>query len=220
MVPAIVAALPREVASLVRGVKADAELKRLGVHLYQSESRIVVCAGMGSERVTLAIAAALKTGAVSKLVSAGLAGACHSEVVVGAVLEAGTVIDLSSGARFVSGADCASTLATAPAIAGVREKARLHAAYGASMVDMEAATVARLAEIHGLPFRAIKGVSDAHDFELSALSRFASPHGHFRTGAFALHTALRPASWRHAMRLGAGSQRALAALANVLGGIG
>ncbi len=71
------------------------------------------------------------------------------------------------------------------------------------MVDMEAATVARLARMRGLGFRAIKAVSDAHDFELSSLSRFASPHGHFRTGAFALHTALRPAPWRQTMQLGA-----------------
>jgi adenosylhomocysteine nucleosidase len=79
-------------------------------------------------------------------------------------------------------------------------------------VDMEAATVARLAELHGIPFRAIKAVSDAHDFELTSLSRFATKTGHFRTGAFALHTALRPHRWHNTIQLGAGSQRALLAL--------
>ena len=105
---------------------------------------------------------------------------------------------------------------TSHAIASVAEKQRLFASYGAAMVDMEAATVARFAQMGGQGFRAIKGVSDAHDFELSSLSRFASPHGHFRTGAFALHTALRPHRWGAAMQLGSGSQRALRALTEVL----
>ena len=82
---------------------------------------------------------------------------------------------------------------------------------------MEAATVARMAGTNGIPFRAVKAVSDAHDFELSSLSRFASPHGHFRTRAFALHTALRPRTWSQTMKLGSGSNRALRALTEVLG---
>jgi adenosylhomocysteine nucleosidase len=77
---------------------------------------------------------------------------------------------------------------------------------------MEAATVARLAAAKGLRFRAIKGISDAHDFEMESMSRFADAHGHFRIGAFALHTALRPASWQSAMRLGRESNRALTKL--------
>jgi adenosylhomocysteine nucleosidase len=80
------------------------------------------------------------------------------------------------------------------------------------MVDMEAAAVARLAVGRGLPFRAIKGISDAHDFEMESLSEFTGPRGQFRTGAFAVHTALRPHRWGAAMRLGRASNRALAAL--------
>ena len=74
---------------------------------------------------------------------------------------------------------------------------------------MEAATVGRLAAAHGLRFRAIKGISDAHDFELASLSRFAGKHGSFRTGAFAMHTALRPHTWSKAAKLGRESNRAL-----------
>ena len=166
---------------------------------------------MGSLRVNLGVQAALAVGGVEELVSAGLAGACDPSITAGGVVEVGTVVDALSGERYQAG-DGAATLVTTHAIASVREKARLFASYGAAIVDMEAATVARLAKMHGLGFRAIKGVSDAHDFELSSLGRFASPHGHFRTGAFALHTAVRPHTWRHAMRLGAGSQKALRAL--------
>ena len=81
---------------------------------------------------------------------------------------------------------------------------------------MEAATVARLARAHGLRFRAIKGISDAHDFELASLARFEGKHGMFRTASFALHTALRPHHWRKSMVLGRGSAQALAGLESEL----
>ena len=166
-------------------------------------------------RVLLAVRAALSAGSVSSLVSVGLAGGCDPAREVGTVMEANTTVDAQSGARFLSGTG-AGTLVTTHSIASVQEKQRLYASYGAAIVDMEAATVARLAQMHGLGFRAIKAVSDAHDFELSSLSRFASAHGHFRTGAFALHTALRPQTWRKTMQLGSGSQRALRNLTEAL----
>jgi adenosylhomocysteine nucleosidase len=209
---AIIAALPREIAGLVRGTTADAELKRDGVGLYRVKGGVVVAAGMGADRAAVAVEAALAVGDVGMLVSAGLAGSCGAEAQVGAAIEASAVVDARTGERFVAGGESGVTLATTETIASVGEKARLRETYGASLVDMEAATVARLAEIHGLGFRAIKGVSDAHDFELSSLARFAGKRGSFRTGAFALHTAARPWTWGNAVTLGRGSARALAAL--------
>jgi adenosylhomocysteine nucleosidase len=125
------------------------------------------------------------------------------------VIEAGVVVDARTGERF--GAE-GVVLATTETIASVGEKARLREVFGASIVDMEAATVARLAEAHGLGFRAIKGVSDAHDFELSSMARFAGERGSFRTRAFAAHTAVRPWTWGKAVRLGRGSARAMVGL--------
>jgi adenosylhomocysteine nucleosidase len=216
-VPAIIAALPREVAALVRGVAAEPSLKHKGIHVYRLPDAVVVCAGMGAVRAAIAVESAFQLGEVSMLVSAGLAGACDPLLTVGQVLEVDKVIDAGSGERFEpSYGGKGATLVTCSSIAGVKEKERLFASYGAGLVDMEAATVARMAMMRGVPFRAIKAVSDAHDFELSSLSRFASPHGHFRTGAFALHTAIRPQSWRHAMKLGSGSQRALRGLTEAL----
>jgi adenosylhomocysteine nucleosidase len=189
------------------------------VFTYILPGAVVVCAGMGTVRATLAVQTALKLADVSMLLSVGLAGGCHPEVRVGSVVEAGTVVDTLSGERFTAASGGTATLATTHTIASVREKERLFASYGADVVDMEAATVARLAAMRGLPFRAIKAVSDGHDFELNSLARFASPHGHFRTRAFALHTALRPRQWRKTMQLGAASRRALAALTLVLKGL-
>jgi adenosylhomocysteine nucleosidase len=209
---AIVAALPREIAGLVRGTRADAELVRRGIRLHRVRGAVVVAAGMGAGRVTLAVEAALRAGGeVEMLVSAGLAGACSTEVRPGEVVEATRVVDAKTGERFSAGVEggLQRVLVTAEKIAGVAEKSRLWESYGAAMVDMEAATVARLAQTRGLRFRAIKGISDAHDFEMESMSRFADERGQFRTGAFALHMAMRPWRWGGAMRVGRDSSRAL-----------
>jgi adenosylhomocysteine nucleosidase len=210
---AIIAALPREVAALVRGVAPDARLRRQGIHLYHLADAVVVVAGMGAARVALAVEAAMAAGSITMLVSTGLAGGCSANVAAGDVAEASVVIDANTGERFLTGRT-GVVLATADAIANIHEKARLAATYQATLVDMEAATVARLATAHGLAFRAIKGVSDAHDFsfEWAATAPFADKHGHFRTAAFSLYIALRPHYWGKAMQLGRDSTRALKAL--------
>lgn len=214
---AIIAALPREIALLTAGVRPEAALLREGIHLYRTAHGCCVAAGMGAGRVALGVQAAMQTGGVEQLVSCGLAGACSADVLPGTALAFGIVVDAHTGERYsTDDKDCAPVLVTAGSIATVQEKARLAAAYGAAAVDMEAATAARLARAHGLGFRALKGISDAHDFELESLSRFAGKHGSFRTGAFALHTALRPRRWRATANLGRQSNRALSSLAAML----
>ena len=206
---AVIAALPREIAGLVRGVKADAALLKDGVWLYRMNGAVVVAAGMGAERVAVAVEAA---GEVDTLISVGLAGGCVPGLEAGAVLEAGVVVDVATGERFGSGDGSGETLATVGAIAGVAEKGRLAERFGAVMVDMEAAGVARLALAKGVAFRAIKGVSDGYDFELSALAKFEGERGSFRTGAFAAYTAVRPWTWGKTITLGRVSARGLAGL--------
>ena len=212
---AIIAALPREIAGLVRGTRADAELLQRGIHLHSLPGALVVAAGMGAQRVTVALETARQTATITAVVSTGLAGACTPELRAGEAVEASSVVDARTGERFAA-AEAGHVLVTTEAIAGVQEKARLAASHGAALVDMEAATLARLAVAHGLAFRAIKGISDAHDFELASLARFGGGNGHFRTRAFALHTALRPHHWSRAMTLGRESARALVAMQALL----
>jgi len=209
---AIIAALPREIAALVHGHAPDRELLRRGVHLYHLPGAIVVAAGMGAERATLAVQAALAAAPIQTLISAGLAGSCTPARRPGDLAEPGTIIDVKTGERFFAAAPREIVLVTADTIAGINEKYRLAATYDAGLVDMEAATVARLAAADGLRFRAIKAISDGHFFELPGLSRFTGRYGSFRTGAFALHVALRPQLWSRAAQLGRDSNRALAAL--------
>ena len=170
---------------------------------------------MGSDRAMAGVAAVLAEGDIDTLLSAGLAGACSPLLQPGQAVEAYVVVDVRTGEKFTTNTPFHGdgiVLATTSAIASVHEKARLAETYGAAMVDMEAATVARLARAHGLKFRAIKGISDPHDFELASLARFEGKHGSFRTGRFALHTALRPHHWRKTMLLGRHSTQALASL--------
>ena len=209
---AVIAALPREIAGFVRGLGADPALLRDGVWLYRMNGAVVVAAGMGAERAAGAVEAALLAGEVGMLISTGLAGGCVPGLEAGAVLEAGVVVDVATGERFGAGDGSGETLATVGAIAGVAEKGRLAERFGAVMVDMEAAGVARLALAKGVAFRAIKGVSDGYDFELSALAKFEGERGSFRTGAFAAYTAVRPWTWGKTITLGRVSARGLAGL--------
>ena len=215
---AIIVALPREAAALVSGWQAHKQHHHRGIYMWTRADAIVVAAGMGAARAAFAVEAALAHGAVSSLISAGLAGACDPAIAVGSVIEATEVIDARSGERHTT-ASCQPQpvrLVTGNGIAGIREKARLFASYDAAACDMEAATVARLAGAHQIPFRAIKAVSDNFDFELGAMERFTTRHGHFHTRRFALHTAVRPHTWAKTMKLGRHSALALKRLTATL----
>ncbi len=212
---AIVAALPREVAGLVHGVKPDAKLLRRKIVLYRLPNAVVVAAGMGAGRAALALEAALACGGVTALLSVGVAGACDPDLRVGDVIRAGVVVDARTGERF-GNSQSRQVLVTGAEIASVAEKRRLFAAYHAGAVDMEAATVARIAWAQGLYFAAIKAISDDAEFELQALGRFATADGQFREGAFGLYAATRPAMWGKVMQLARNSKLAVDALTREL----
>jgi len=88
--------------------------------------------------------------------------------------------------------------------------------WNADLVDMEAATVARLTCTRGLPFRTLKVVSDEAGDKLPDLSRFIDTNGGFRESAFAWHLALHPWLLPTVVQLGRNSQRAAEALAQAL----
>ena len=211
--PAIIAALPREVSGLVKGWKTQ-HLSG-NVVVYTNGHAVVACAGMGAARAAFAVKAAMTAMPVTMLISAGLAGACDPALHVGDVVRPGIMIDSRTGERFGDGARD-EVLVTADAVAGIVEKARLRASYHASIVDMEAAAVARLARAHCFDFRAIKAISDEAGFELESLSRFATSDGQFREAAFALHAALRPKMWGKVIALARNSGKAVASLTDAL----
>ncbi len=210
---AIVAALPREVAAVVRGWPRQQVAPN--VFVWTKDHVVVACAGMGAERVTLAVQAAMCVRKVTTLISAGVAGACDPALRAGDVVRAGVVVDTRTGERF-SDSEYKQVVATVGDVAGVAEKRRLFEAYSASAVDMEAATVARLAQAHRLGFAAVKTISDASDFEMRELGLFGTADGQVRTAAFVAHVAMRPRLWGKLSHLAQSGGAAISALTKEL----
>lgn len=208
---AIIAALPREVRELVKGWKSETVGNLV---VYSNGRDVVACAGMGGEQAARAVQAA-RAFNVGELISAGLVGACDPALQVGAVLRAGVVIDRKTRERFVD-LRFDGVLVTVDRVASVAQKRELWNTCDASAVDMEAATVLRLAKAHGLGFRAIKAISDEADFEIGELAQFVTEGGQFREQAFALHAAMRPAMWGKVRALARNSNKAIHALAEAL----
>ena len=105
---------------------------------------------------------------------------CARSLLPGQAYDVSTIIDARTGERFVAACpanDC--WLVTSPKVADAAEKQRLAATYQAALVDMEAAAIARLARMRGIPFYCIKGISDGYSDQLPDFNRFISPDGHF-----------------------------------------
>lgn len=194
-----IAALEREIAALVHGWRTDEKLLASHIHLYWNDDAVVACAGMGAQRASLALEAALELCPATQLVSVGWAGACNPRLHIGDVVHPTIVIDSRTGERFFvsdpGSTEPADVLVTVPTPAGAVEKERLAISYYAAAVDMEAAAVARIARAHDIPFRAIKAISDESHFEIPDMNQFATTDGRFREAAFGLHVALRPSLW-------------------------
>jgi adenosylhomocysteine nucleosidase len=103
-------------------------------------------------------------------------------------------------------------LVSLASVASPEQKAKLRESFGADMVDMEAAAVARAVEAHGVEFVAVKAVSDELDFTFPEMERFVDARGRFLTGEFARFVALRPWLWPSVNRLARSSNKAVSGL--------
>jgi adenosylhomocysteine nucleosidase len=206
----IIAALERELHSLVstwRSTQLQHESR--GFTFYESDYAVAVCGGIGAEAARRAAQAALVNFHPELLISAGLAGALVPELRVGETIFPALVVDAGDGSRHetaiqnarINNSPLARTvLVSSGEIASAAQKHQLGKAYGAHAVDMESAAVARAAQVHGLPFLAIKSISDELDFELPDVSPFIKD-GQLQTARFALHVAVRPWLWLRVLRL-------------------
>ncbi len=212
---AIIAALPGELKPLVRGWPHGT---RGGVHFWaqrdSEEEWIAACAGAGAQAATKAFAAIEDGGPIDLVFSVGWAGALTNAVAEGRAYNVAGTIDVRTGERFHCEAGSGTVwLATTSRVAGREEKLRLAATYPAGLVDMEAAAVARLAGMRGIPFYCIKGVSDGVDADLPDLNRFLDPAGQFHLGRFVLFALVRPWYWPALVRMGENSRKASANIA-------
>jgi len=212
---AILAALPREIAPVVRNWPAREVSRREGTCIWENDRAIAICAGMGKERVTLALQLAESRGPLRSIISVGYAGALRNDLRIDGVYWPAIVIDSQNGERFAC-EDGEGILLTADHVVGRDEKSELAREWDADLVDMEAATVARLAKARSLPFRTLRAVSDPMDENLPDLSRFTDARGGFRSGLFAMYVALHPWLIPMTIRLGKRSARASQAIAEAL----
>ena len=102
------------------------------------------------------------------------------------------------------------------AVADSEQKASLAKAYGADVVDMEAAAVARLAAMREIPFYCVKGVSDGLTARLPDFNRFLSPDGNLQLGRLVLFSILRPWYWPALLEMGENSRKASQGIAESL----
>jgi adenosylhomocysteine nucleosidase len=192
---AIVAALEREVRPLVRMWRvSEREHDGRGFRFYEDNEKVLVCGGIGAEAARRATQAVIVIFAPTVVYSVGFAGALDPALKVGTVIQPAQVIDARDGSRVnVSGGE--GVLVSFGSVASPAQKAKLKESFGAQAVDMEAAAVARAAQLRGVEFRAMKSISDEFDFGFPATEQFVDSLGSFQQARFAVHAALRPWLW-------------------------
>ena len=102
------------------------------------------------------------------LLATGLAGALRREWAPPKTMIAACVIDEETGREFKT-MNGQGTVVSSRTIAGAGKKHELAGRFAADIVDMEGAAVGEVAASHGIPFLAVKAVSDELDFELPPL---------------------------------------------------
>lgn len=216
---AILAAVPLELKHLVRGwerVRSGGAHVSLWRRETDGDTVVAACAGMGADAARRAFAAAEKDAPVDLVISVGLAGATEPSLHPGQVVVLSEVIDSRTGERFtLTKGKRRLRIATLPHVADAQEKKRLLATYGAVMVDMESATIARMAQQRGIPMCCIKAISDESTAVLPDINPYLRD-GQLRLLPFLCSVALRPGSWRPLLNLGRNSGIAAKRLAEAI----
>jgi adenosylhomocysteine nucleosidase len=213
---ALVAALEREVSPLMkRWRRVRREYEGRSFHFFEAEHAVLVCGGIGAEAARRATEAVVALYNPATVESVGFAGALDPALKVGTIFTPAIVVDAGDGSR-TGGGGREGLLVSFQTVAGMEQKAKLAKAYGAQAVDMEAASVARGALTHGLPFNAVKVISDELGFHMPPTAQFVRSDGSFATAKFAIFAALRPWLWARTIRLGRNSSRAARSLSQHL----
>jgi len=204
----IIAAMPGELKPLVRGWPKMPVARGSGIAMWQTEREgnevVAVCAGMGAAAARRAFTAAEFAGSLDMVLSVGWAGGLTDAQIRPAMDE---IVDAQTGERLTLSAGTQRVVTTVQ-VADPKEKRRLRAAYAAVAVDMEAATVARLAQMRGIPMHCFKAISDGPDTRLPDINPFINIDGKLKMAAFLAHVALRPQYWGSLIEMGGRSAKA------------
>jgi adenosylhomocysteine nucleosidase len=161
----IISAMEREVAPFISGWRTVGIPK--GPFVMRTDvsgETAYIASGIGREPGIAAAEALMATFKPDVLVSAGFAGALVSERKVGDEILAGVVVDGATGESFQTESRSNSRIVSSGFIANRNAKLELHSRFEAEAVDMEGAAVATVAKRHGIPFYAVKTISDELEF--------------------------------------------------------
>ena len=219
---AFIAALPSELRPLIHHWTRHGRIVtgRIG-----NLDAVAVAAGMGEAAVTRACEAVLAAGNFDTLVSIGYAGSLSCGLRAPDAVTVREVIDARTGETFTAATPTAQPpanglkpqrLVTLDHVANPEEKRQLAEAHQATLVDMEAATVARFAQAHNLGFLCFKAITDGPNDELPDFNRFTTSGGHLRTAAFASWALFHPRYWRILTELEKNSHAAAHHLADAI----
>ena len=211
----IIAALSGELKPLV----SDWSPQPDGAFLTQrgDVALIAVAKGIGIVRAEQAVSIAETYGSLNALVSIGWAGGTSCGVQPGTAYEVGEVIDPASGERYATSAVTSPIkLVTLDHVAGREEKRQVAESYGASLVDMEAVAVARLARVRGLPFYCWKAVTDTATEDLPDFNYFLDQEKQLRTRQVAAYALTHPRYVAPLLRMGRNSKSGADALGQTI----
>ncbi|GAC1430034.1 MAG: hypothetical protein NVS1B11_07000 [Terriglobales bacterium] len=218
---AIVAAVEREVHPLIKNwTQAEHGHEGRRFKFFEHENRVLVCGGIGENAARRATEAVIALYSPMHLMSVGFAGALDTALQIGDIVVPDKVVDARDGSSVETDGSGKGVLLTFSSIAGVSQKTKLAKAFGGQAVDMEAASVARVAQSRGVLFSAVKVISDGASFEIPAMDKFVVPggarEGTFLTGRFVAFALLRPWLWPNLARLAMNSSKASGALCHWL----
>ncbi len=205
----IIAAMEREVASLVEGAEVrQLEIPQLGIKAktWMLFDAAVVAAGTGWERAFAVTKVAIETFEPELVTSIGYSGSHSKSLPVGALFVPAQVLGFKNRIDYRTGVG-EGILFTAEGVTGSQQKAALNVSCAALAVDMEAAAVAEAAQAAGVRFLAVKAISDALEDRVDIVQPFVASEG-FRTAAFVAHIAIRPWLWKDVAKLASNSRKA------------
>jgi adenosylhomocysteine nucleosidase len=211
---AILAALPEELAGIRRA-------------LPESDGIVATATGDGPRRAASGAARFLERHQPAAVIGAGLAGALSPELRVGDIVASRRVrFEVGDAAtpdtrlleRALAAGAKAGTLITIdrPVVSPSARAVLAGSAAGADVlaVDMESAAWARVAAARGIPYIAIRVISDLADESLpDFLGESVGPDGSVQRGEVARRALLQPSSWGTLLRM----RRRLHDCSNALG---
>lgn len=232
---ALIAALPRELAGVVRELRSpqrhDLPAGRVTLGSLAGHTVVVGRCGVGEDRARRLADGLLQRYPVDALVSVGFAGALTGGLAAGDLVLAcrlhrdggppvppldpdRELLERLAGRAAAAGwrARRGASVSAGRMVTAMSERARLAGRHGAMIVDMEGYGLAAECAAHGVPFASLRAVSDTVGDHHPALER-ALEEGTFHVGRAVQGFATHPRDLAKLPRLAANARRASRALA-------